>query len=224
MANIFNKLVPYRSPLELFIEHTILCVEAAGVMKEAIKVYLNGGNIEGFSKKIDEFEDKADGIKIKVREIYSKLKWTYFNKSDFLDILHNTDSIIDITDDILKMLTMNKVENIPEDVSKDILQLSDLVSESVVHMSEVAKELRLIVESAFSPKEVKEGDERVSVVEKEEHSSDILGLEIGKKLFSKKHEMNAVDIMFLNSIIILLMRIEDRAKNVVERIRMITHQ
>ncbi len=81
------------------------------------------------------------------------------------------------------MLTMNKVEYIPEDVSKDILQLSDLVSESVIHMSEVAKELRLIVESAFSPMEVKQEDERVSVVEKEEQSSDILGLEIGKQPF-----------------------------------------
>ncbi|MCX7654539.1 MAG: DUF47 family protein [Fervidobacterium sp.] len=223
MANIFNKLIPYKSPLELLLEHSKLCVEASQIMRQAFEKYFEGQNVEELSKQIDKLEDDADRIKIRVREIYAKLKWTYFSKTDFLDILHNMDSIIDLVDDVLKMLTMNNVNEVPTDVRNDILMLVKLVSESVEHMNETAQELRTIVESAFSPKEIRSEDERINLVEKEEHSSDILGLTIGKKLFAKKFELNPVDIVFLNSVVVLLMRIEDRAKNIVERIRMITH-
>lgn len=223
MANIFNKLIPYKSPLELLLEHTRLCVEASDIMKEAVSKYFAGEEVSEFSSQIDILEDKADHIKLRVREIYSKLKWTYFSKTDFLDILHNVDSIIDLVDDVLKMLTMNKVENMSEDIKNDIIILTNLVTDSVRHMNDTTQELRTIVESAFAPKEISTEDEKIDIVEKEEHSSDILGLSIGKKLFAKKYEMNPVDIMFLNSVVVLLMRIEDRAKNVVERIRMITH-
>ncbi|MGQ9856843.1 MAG: DUF47 domain-containing protein [Fervidobacterium sp.] len=223
MANIFKKLIPYQSPLEMLSEHAGLCSQASQIMKDAMDKYLTSQAVDEESRRIDELEDKADQIKVQLREIYGKLKWTYFNKTDFLDILHNVDTIIDLTDDVVKMLTMNRVENVSEEIKNDILRLADVVDKSVEHMSETVKRLRTIVESAFSQKEIKLEDESVAVVESEEHSSDKLGLLIGKKLFAKKNEMNAVDIMFLNSVVILLMRIEDRAKNVVERIRMITH-
>lgn len=223
MANIFNKLLPYKSPLELLLEHTKICVDASSVMEEAIKTYLEGKDIDDFSMKIDELEEKADQLKVNLREIYAKLKWTYFSKVDFLEILHNADSIIDLIDDVLKVLTINKVESINEYVKTDILKLSRLVRESISHMNETANELQNIVESAFSPKEITESDIKAKIVENEEHSSDVIGLSIGKKLFAMKYEMNPVDIIFLNNVVILLMRIEDRAKNVVERIKMITH-
>ena len=223
MANIFQKLIPYRSPLELLSEHSALCVEASEIMESALKNYLDNNSVFEESKKVDTLEDKADHIKLQLRDIYGKLKWTYFNKSDFLDILHNIDSIIDLTDDVVKMLTMNTIDVIPDDVKSDILGLANVVVKSVQHMNETILKLKIVVESSFSAKEIKLEDEKVEIVEVEETSSDKIGIEIGRKLFSKKHEMNPVDIMFLNSVVILLMRIEDRAKNAAERIRIIIH-
>ncbi|WP_448376492.1 DUF47 family protein [Fervidobacterium sp.] len=223
MANIFQKLIPYRSPLELLSEHSLLCVEASKIMKYSIEKYLSNGSVNEESKEVDKLEDKADHLKLQLRDIYSKLKWTYFNKSDFLDILHNVDAIIDIIDDVVKMLTMNNVDSIPEDVKSGILELSNIVVKSVEHMNETIVKLKTVIESSFSPKEIRLEDEKVGVVEMEEHSSDTLGIEVGRRLFAKKNEMNPVDIVFLNSVVILLMRIEDRAKNAVERIRMIVH-
>ncbi|ODN31093.1 DUF47 domain-containing protein [Fervidobacterium thailandense] len=223
MANIFQKLIPYKSPIQLLVEHAQLCVRAGELMEQAVKDYFTSREISGISKLIDELEDEADAIKLKLREIYSKLKWTYFNKNDFLDLLHNIDSIIDLTDDVLKMLTMNSVEDTPEDVKKDVVKLAELVRLSIKHMYDSVEELKTLIESAFSPREVRKEDEQAQVVEREEHSSDLLGIDIGKRLFSLKNRMNAVDIMFLNSVVILLMRIEDRAKNVVEKVRLISH-
>jgi len=223
MANIFQRLIPYRSPLELLSEHSKLCVKAANLMYTAIEKYLNNIQVNELSKEIDGLEDNADQLKLQLRDIYSKLKWTYFNKSDFLDILHNVDSIIDLTDDVVKVLTINQVDPVPEDIKAPILELADAVRKSVEHMDITIQELKNVVESGFAPKEIEKEDQGVETVEAEERSSDKLGLELGKKLFAKKNEMNPVDIMFLNNVVILLMRIEDRARNVVERIRMITH-
>lgn len=223
MANIFQRLIPYRSPLELLSEHSKLCVKAANLMYTAIEKYLNNIQVNELSKEIDGLEDNADQLKLQLRDIYSKLKWTYFNKSDFLDILHNVDSIIDLTDDVVKVLTINQVDPVPEDIKAPILELADAVRKSVEHMDITIQELKNVVESGFAPKEIEKEAKEIETVEAEERSSDKLGLELGKKLFAKKNEMNPVDIMFLNNVVILLMRIEDRARNVVERIRMITH-
>ncbi|AMW32527.1 hypothetical protein SAMN04488510_11139 [Fervidobacterium changbaicum] len=223
MANIFQKLIPYRSPLELLCEHSKLCVSAAYLMYAAVEKYFNNMPIDEQFSEVDKLEHDADQLKLQLRDIYSKLKWTYFNKSDFLDILHNVDAIIDLTDDVVKVLTINQIENVSEEIKSAILELADVVRKSVEHMNETVQELKTVVESGFSPKEIEKEDKSVETVESEERSSDRLGLALGKKLFAKKHEMNPVDIMFLNNLVILLMRIEDRAKNAVERIRMITH-
>lgn len=223
MANIFQRLIPYQSPLELLFKHATLCTEAAQIMKKSVSEYLDGATVDDKSAEIDALEHDADQIKLQIRELFNKLKWTYFSRVDFFELLHNMDSIIDTTDDVLKMLTMNTVENIPEDIKTDIRKLTNLVAESVQHMYESIEKLKMVAESAFAPKELENEDERVHVVEKEETSSDTIGIEIGRKLFKKKREMNPVDIMFLNNVVILLTHTEDKAKNVVEKVRMIIH-
>jgi len=223
MANIFQRLIPYQSPLELLFKHASLCTEAAQIMKKSVSEYLDGATVDDKSAEIDALEHDADQIKLQIRELFNKLKWTYFSRVDFFELLHNMDSIIDTTDDVLKMLTMNTVENIPEDIKTDIRKLTSLVAESVQHMYESIEKLKMVAESAFAPKELENEDERVHVVEKEETSSDTIGIEIGRKLFKKKREMNPVDIMFLNNVVILLTHTEDKAKNVVEKVRMIIH-
>ncbi len=223
MANIFQRLIPYQSPLELLFKHATLCTEAAQIMKKSVSEYLDGATVDDKSAEIDALEHDADQIKLQIRELFNKLKWTYFSRVDFFELLHNMDSIIDTTDDVLKMLTMNTVENIPEDIKTDIRKLTSLVAESVQHMYESIEKLKMVAESAFAPKELENEDERVHVVEKEETSSDTIGIEIGRKLFKKKREMNPVDIMFLNNVVILLTHTEDKAKNVVEKVRMIIH-
>lgn len=65
------------------------------------------------------------------------------------------DSIIDATDDVLKMLTMNVVEDITEEIKADIRELTILVAEGVEHMYESVEKLKLIAESAFAPRKSK---------------------------------------------------------------------
>jgi hypothetical protein len=70
MANIFQKLIPYRSPLELLSEHSKLCVKAANLMYTAVEKYLNNTSVDDLSKEVDALEQAADQLKLQLRNIY----------------------------------------------------------------------------------------------------------------------------------------------------------
>ncbi|SHH38023.1 DUF47 domain-containing protein [Thermosipho atlanticus] len=221
MKRFIDRLFPEISPTKLLSKHADYCFQASKLIPEIISSYFQGKDILSFSEKIDEYESEADTIKVKLREIYTKLRWSYFDRIDALEIIHNQDAIIDAVDDFVKVLTMNKVENCPEKIQEKIKKLGNFVLESIKLMKSSVDELKFVVESDFAPEEISKEDDITYSVEADESSTDSLGIEIGKALFELKSEMNPVDIIFLNNIVILLMKISDKAENVVERIRMI---
>ena len=155
--------------------------------------------------------------------ISSKLRWGYFSKPDISDLIHEQDALIDLTDDFTKMLTMNKVENCPADIVEDIKELMKEAVDAVKVVMEAIDELQYVVESAFSPSELKHEEEETRKVEKDETATDASGIKIGKKLYALKNSMNPADVVYLNNLVIILMKIADNAENVVERINTIVH-
>lgn len=221
MKRFIDRLFPEVSPTKLLSEHAEYCMKAGTIVPQILDDYFNGKDIMQYSKEIDEFESSADEIKTRLREIYTKLRWSYFDRIDALEIIHNQDSIIDAVDDFVKILTMNKVDECPEEVIEKIKLMGDYVADVIKFMKVSVDELRTVVESDFSPNEINKEDNLTFDVEKDESKTDSLGIKIGKTLYSYKNKMNPVDILFLNSIVVLMMKIADRAENVVERIRMI---
>ncbi|MBT1248661.1 MULTISPECIES: DUF47 family protein [unclassified Thermosipho (in: thermotogales)] len=221
MKRFIDRLFPEISPTKLLSEHAQYCLNAGELVPKILKDYFNAKEILEYSKKIDEYESKADEIKTKLREVYTKLRWSYFDRIDALEIVHNQDSIIDAVDDFVKVMTMNRVENCPNEIIEEIEKMGNYVYEVIKYMKLTVDELRTVVESDFSPNEIEKEDNLTFDVEKDESSTDKLGIEIGKLLYAQKNIMNPVDVIFLNSIVVLMMKIADRAENVVERIRMI---
>ncbi|MBO8161526.1 MAG: DUF47 domain-containing protein [Thermosipho sp. (in: Bacteria)] len=221
MKRFIDRLFPDISPTKLLSEHAEFCLKAGKLVPEILDSYFAGKEILDYSEKIDKFESQADEIKVRLREIYTKLRWSYFDRIDALQIIHNQDAIIDSVDDFVKVLTMNKVIDCSEEIKEKIKELGNFVLDSIKLMKDSVDELKIVVESDFSPNEISKEDNLTYSVEKDESSTDTLGINIGKLLYNLKNEMNPVDIIFLNNIVILLMKIADRAENVVERIRMI---
>ncbi|MDK2886372.1 MAG: uncharacterized protein PWP54_930 [Thermosipho sp. (in: thermotogales)] len=221
MKRFIDRLFPEVSPTKLLSEHAELCLKSGKLIPEILDSYFDGKDVLNFSNDIDKFESQADKVKTRLREIYTKLKWSYFDRIDALQIIHNQDSIIDAIDDFVKVLTMNQVENCPEEIVDKIKKLGNVVFESINLMKTSVDELKVVVESDFSPNEISKEDSITYSVEADESSTDQLGIEIGRLLFKQKNNLNPVDIIFLNNVVILLMKISDRAENVVERIRMI---
>jgi len=130
------------------------------------------------------------------------------------------DKIIDTIDDILKLLLMNRVENL-DDIKELLEELVENVVLTVEEMVDALKELRLVVESDFAPKEIEKEKAEAEEVEKEETKTDVNTVTLGKYLFSKKYEINPVDLIFFMELSKLLSKIANYAENVVERISLI---
>ncbi|MGB9899331.1 MAG: DUF47 domain-containing protein [Pseudothermotoga sp.] len=224
LTRFLGKMFPKQSPLRLLYEHALVTQEAAKFLIPAMKNYFENNSVDQMCDQVDRLEDKADELKIMIRESYSKLKFVYFDRVDILTILHEEDAVIDAIDDFLKSLTLNRLEKpLNKEIRDLIFELAENSFDSVQMMTMAIGDLLTLVESSFSRSVASEEDKLASKVETNESRTDRLSLEVGKKIFSMKNTIHPVDLYFLEKLVRLLTRIADHAENVAERIRMITH-
>ncbi|MFN4189661.1 MAG: DUF47 domain-containing protein [Pseudothermotoga sp.] len=224
MTRFVEKMFPKQSPLKLLYEHAIVTQNAAQFIIPALSNYFDNQSIDHMCTQVDILEDKADELKIMIRESYSKLKFVYFDRVDILTILHEEDAVIDAVDDFLKSLTLNKLEKpLTKDLKDLIFELAQNSFDSVHMMTMAVEDLLTLVESSFSRSIALEEDKLAAKVETDESQTDRVSLQLGKKIYSMKNSMHPVDLYFLEKLAGLLTRIADHAENVAERIRMITH-
>lgn len=224
MTRFVGKMFPKQSPLKLLYEHAIVTQNAAQFIIPALNNYFDNQPIDQMCTQVDILEDKADELKIMIRESYSKLKFVYFDRVDILTILHEEDAVIDAVDDFLKSLTLNKLEKpLTKDLKDLMFELAQNSFDSVHMMTMTVEDLLTLVESSFSRSIASEEDKLAAKVETDESRTDRVSLQLGKKIYSMKNSMHPVDLYFLEKLAGLLTRIADHAENVAERIRMITH-
>ncbi len=216
-----ERLFPKDSPVDLMKRHALLVKEACDYLPDVLGKYFYEQEIADIGQKVDQLEHDADDIKVEIRKAYAELKYSFFDKVDALFILHKQDGIIDKADDVIKMLMMNQIKNLDHLIIKDVIGLSHTVVESVTKMTQAVSNLRIVAESSFSKREItKEKDDLMSV-ELTESRSDDEAIALGKRIYAMKEKMNAVDVLFLQNIIIALSKIADRAESVAEKVRML---
>src|SRR6056297_2037287 len=216
-----ERLFPKDSPVDLMTRHAELAKEAVNYLPDVLGKYFYEQEISEIGKKVDQLEHDADDIKVEIRKSYAELKYTYFDKVDALFILHKQDGIIDKADDIIKMLMMNQIKNLDHLIIKDVVGLAYTVVESVSKMTHAVSNLSIVAESSFSKREIAKEKEDLMSVEQTESRSDDEAIDLGKRVYALKDKMNAVDVLFLQNIIINLAKIADRAERVAEKVRML---
>lgn len=222
VTRLIEKLFPKESPLKLLREHSDIVLEAAAYLPKAMKDYFSGENVEKFSYEVEKLEKQADLLKTKLRGSYEKFRFAFFDRADIMAILHKQDSVIDKVDDALKILRMNRVEAIEKtDIPRLFTDLCASVYDSVKLMHELIHTLTKVVESAFSPEEVKKEYGDIDILENLEFKSDTESVHIGEILFSLKKELNPVDIFYLVNLAITISNIADNTENVAESIAML---
>src|SRR6056297_321032 len=216
-----NRLFPKDSPVDLMKRHAQLAEDACNYLPDVLGKYFYEQEIAEIGKQVDQIEHDADDIKVEIRKAYAELKYSYFDKVDALFILHKQDGIIDKADDIIKMLMMNQIKDLDHLLIKDIIALSHTVVESVLKMSNAVSNLRVVAESSFSKREIAKEKTDLESVEQTESRSDDEAIDLGKRIYSMKEKMNAVDVLFLQDIIRNLSKVADRAERVAEKVRML---
>ncbi len=224
MTRFVGKMFPRRSPLRLIYEHALLTGEAANHICNALRDHFLGKDVSEISVYVDNLEDKADELKIVIREEYSRLKFVYFDRTDMLIILHELDAIMDTVDDFLKALMINRIDKpLPNDVFTLLTKLAEQANESVQLMVKAVEDLTNYVESSFSRVIAVKEETLATRIESDETQTDKLSLELGRKLYELKNEIHPIDWFYIEKLARLLTRMADHAENAAERIRMITH-
>jgi hypothetical protein len=219
MVKFIDKLLPREGPLYYLNQHANRASEAIKYLNKAVSDYFEDKSLKEYQVVIEKLEREADVIKAKLRSSYSKLKFVYFERQDLMALLHKQDSVIDGIDDVMKLLNMNKVESIKGTEIESMLKgLADSVTESVEVMIKTVKLLLTLVESSFSPYEVKKEADEIESIENFEFATDNESIALGKKLYSMKETLHPVDIYFLEKLTMTISDISDDAENVAEAI------
>jgi predicted phosphate transport protein (TIGR00153 family) len=203
-----EKMLPEESPIDLLINLSRRGEAVVVLLKDAIEDYFTGKFGEGHLNRVISLERESDEIKLKLKKMYLKMKYTYFEKDDFLYIVHKADEILDLVRDIVIMLDMNRVEDVPENIKELFAELVENVLDTIRETTEAIEQLRTLAESGFSPFE-KEKEERE------------ISRNLGKKLYSLKNSMNPIDLMFLSKVARLISKIADQGKDITKRINSI---
>lgn len=211
-SSIFKKLFPQNEPLSLLIEHALILEESVKLLKPLFESYFNQQDISPHANKISRLESQADDIKFKIRKSIASGIRIPFDKADFLDYLHNQEHLIDCSKDIAKKLSINQVI-LDQQLTEKIMELVDEVITLIDYLENAIKAVKSVVYFSFSNKSTEQEKEEIATVERYESKVDKHSLKIARNLYQFKDELNPVDLIFIESVLLILSEMGDYAEN-----------
>ena len=120
----------YKNPFEGLKCHSLKLDECVGYMKKCIDAYLSCEfeKVELYKKKVSQIEHEADLIKGNIRAHMPKSIFMPVSIVQFHMLLHDSDSILDYTEDVAVLLTMKRTK-IPPDIAAELSTLAEKVLE-----------------------------------------------------------------------------------------------
>lgn len=209
--SFISKLFPKDTPIELLIEHAEILHEVTEKLEVVVEKYLKNEDIDDLVKEISDKESRADKIKFKLRALFSKKIKTPYAATDVLEYLHKQDFLIDSMEDISKKLSLNKIEGLDDSIKETFLKLVKEVSKSMQYLQKMINNAKKVLESSFAKKLIKEKEIETGKLEDLEGRVDKISIELGKWIYSKKKELNPIDLIFFREVILLFVRIADEA-------------
>ena len=215
--SVWDKLFWGTSPVGLMILHGFIVEEAYNLLVELWRRYVNGEDFEEVASEIYKLEEEADAIKIEIRKLLHKGFLYRFEKHDIIEYIRQQDRIVDLIEDTAKLMGLNR-PSLPKDASDKLGKLVYSIENMVDILQKALKELRMVLESDFSSREIRKEREFIEEMNKIETNIDRVVYEFGKWLFSQKESMNPVDLMFLKDLVLTISHIADATENVADKI------
>lgn len=217
LMSLWDKLFGGTSPVELMIRHGLIVEKASDLLVELWRRYVNGEDFTDVASEIYKLEEDADAIKIEIRKLLHRGFLYRFEKHDIIEYIRQQDRIIDLIEDIAKLMGLNR-PSLPQDALDKLKKLVYSIENMVDILKKALKELRMVLESDFSSREISKEREFIDEMNKIETNIDKVVYEFGKWLFTQKEVMNPVDLMFLNELVLTISHIADATENVADKI------
>ena len=216
ISSIFAK-----SPFKSLRDHMDKVVESVVPLNEFIDALFKEdfSKVEENQKKVVQAENDADSIKNEVRNHLPRNIFMPINRRDLLEMLDMQDSIADVAQDIVILLSLRKM-SLPKELCQDVVQFVEK-SQNVCYLArDLTQEFGDVIESGFGRHEIKKLLEMIDNVSIAETEADDLEDALVRRMYEVEEKMNPVDVVFWYKIFELIGDIADFSKKTGNRLRL----
>lgn len=209
--SIFNMLGPSPiSPLEKHMDKTDACAQMLIPFFETVFAQ-DWENARQHYRQIADLENEADQIKREMRLHLPKSLFLPVPRDDLLVMLMLQDRIANKAKDIAGLVVGRKMQ-FPDAIAKGFRHLLKRSLDAETQARVAICELDALLETGFKGKEVHLVEAMIIELDKIEHDTDELQIEIRHQLFEIENTLNPVDVIFLYKIIEWTGDLADRAQ------------
>jgi predicted phosphate transport protein (TIGR00153 family) len=141
------------------------------------------------------------------------------NRRDLLEMLDMQDTIADVTQDIVNLLTLRRM-CLPPDLCQQLIRFVEK-SQQVCYMAQgLSQEFGDVLESGFGRHEIDKLLKMIDEVSNAETEADDLEDALVRRMFDIEDSMKAVDVVFWYKIFELIGDIADYSKKTGNRLRL----
>lgn len=212
-----------RSVLGPVREHMGKVTDCLDIFSRAIREFVKGNHscLEKLSREVTEAENAADMIKNGIRDSFSRSIFASGARSDVLVMIHRQDDISDACEDVVKLLTLRKVD-VPKELRKLLISLAHEVRDSVRSLEQAVRILSEAEESEQAAHK-KTAGELLDSVTKREWESDRIELEFARQLLGEEQKLDPISVFYLMQLGRTVSSIADCAENSADCLRQMLH-
>lgn len=204
-----------RSPLKPLQTHMATVFACARCLRPFYEAVMSGQWEQAAKHRdqIAELENDADNLKRDLRLHLPKGLFLPVARGDILEVLTTQDQIANRARDIAGLVIGRKME-IPPPVAESFIKFYERCVDAAAQANNAINELDQLLESGFHGNEVKLVEEMIVELDRIEHDTDELQIEVRTKLYEVENDFSPIDVMFLYRIIEWNGDIADRAQSV----------
>jgi len=219
IVQLFSKS-PF-GPLQEHLKKVGDCVELVKPLFQAL-LDNDDESLRSIAKQISKLEHSADEIKNEIRDNLPRNIFMPVNRSDFLNLLSQQDSIADTVEDIAFLLTVRKT-NCPESWRDSLLSYVHKCVNVFNETSEIYESLDSLVQSGMTGSEASAVLKKINDIGLKEWEVDKTQFEMLSNMFSMEDEMKPADLFWWSKIFKELGDIGNYSEKSVNSIRMMIY-
>lgn len=206
------------SPLQAHMNEVDNCVQLLPEFFSAV-YSKNWERVNQVRESINEYEEKADQLKMDFRAKLPVHLLLPVPRLDLLQLIETQDRMANLTKDISGIVLGRKM-SIPQSIEKSFNEFISTTCQAAHSARAAIDDLDVLLESGFKGKATSLVDQMIQTLNSAEHQSDDQQIILRQQVFDLESELSPVDVMFLYKILQWLGDISDKAQHIGSRLKM----
>jgi len=210
----FRKLIR-KTPFKPILIHMSLAKDCASHILPALEAFISQDRdtLKELKHTITRLEEKADEQLEEVQSNLPKKVYMPVVREDILDLLQIQESIADRSLDIVGLMVELPLK-LPAEMEQPLIRLGKRCVELCEDALGIIESLEELASAGFDGPQVDKVKKQIANVIKAESEADAVEKEVTHILFSRREEMDAVEVVFLYQIIQWIDHLADCAEKI----------